>query len=130
VEVIGVLCVPPGGSTVQLHDSLGSRRPCAYSEASFSSENGDSGCEAYYRRAAFWCAFFSGQKDSMQGIFIKKCFPFTVGGVFHVKRFTTESRNSLKDVRNWVLPDQVALSQKWLRQQSKDFYAEGFDALV
>jgi hypothetical protein len=46
---------------------------------------------------------------------------------------------SRKEVRNWVdkfskkvrksqmMPDQV---QKWLRQQSKNFYAAGFDALV
>jgi hypothetical protein len=29
-----------------------------------------------------------------------------------------------------MLLDQVALSHKWLRQQSEDFHAEGFDALV
>jgi hypothetical protein len=28
------------------------------------------------------------------------------------------------------MPDQVALLRLWLRQQSKDFYAAGFDALV
>jgi hypothetical protein len=39
-----------------------------------------------------------------------------------------ESRNSLKDVRkSQMMPDQV---RKWLRQQSKDFYAAGFDTLV
>jgi hypothetical protein len=31
---------------------------------------------------------FCGQNDSMQRIFIKKCFLFTVGTVYHVKRFT------------------------------------------
>jgi hypothetical protein len=30
---------------------------------------------------------FCGQKDSMQRIFIKKCFLFTVGSVCRVKRF-------------------------------------------
>jgi hypothetical protein len=30
-----------------------------------------------------------GQNDSMQKIFTKKCFPFTVGSVYRVKRFTT-----------------------------------------
>jgi competence protein ComGF len=40
-----------------------------------------------------------GQKDSMQRIFIKKCSLFTVGSVLRVKRFTTKSRNSVKDVR-------------------------------
>jgi hypothetical protein len=39
------------------------------------------------------------QKDSMQRTFIKKCFLFTVGSVCRVKRFTTGSRNSLKDAR-------------------------------
>jgi hypothetical protein len=33
--------------------------------------------------------FFCGQKDSMQRIFIKKCFLFTVGSACRVKRFTT-----------------------------------------
>jgi hypothetical protein len=63
----------------------------------------------------------------MQRISIKKCFLFKVGSVFRVKRFTAGSRNSLKDVRKPQMPDQV---RKWLRQQSKDFYAAGFDALV
>jgi hypothetical protein len=31
---------------------------------------------------------FCGQKESMQRIFIKKCFLFTVGSFCHVKRFT------------------------------------------
>jgi hypothetical protein len=41
MDVIGFLCVSLGSSTVQLHDSLGSRRACTYSEADFSSQNGD-----------------------------------------------------------------------------------------
>jgi hypothetical protein len=39
-----------------------------------------------------------GQKDPMQRIFIKKCFLFMVGSVFHVKQFTTGSR-TLKSCR-------------------------------
>jgi hypothetical protein len=42
---------------------------------------------------------FCGQKDSIQRIFIKKCFLFTVGSACRVKRFTTGWRNSLEDVR-------------------------------
>jgi hypothetical protein len=42
---------------------------------------------------------FLWKKDSMQRIFIKKYFQFMVGSVCCVKRFTTGSRNSLKDVR-------------------------------
>jgi hypothetical protein len=34
------------------------------------------------------CAFFCGEKDLMQRIFIKKCFLFTVASVCNVKRFT------------------------------------------
>jgi hypothetical protein len=71
---------------------------------------------------------FCGQKDSMQRIFIKKCFLFTVGSVCRVKRFTTGSRNSLKNVRkSQMMPYQMRMC---LRQQSKDFCAAGFDALV
>jgi hypothetical protein len=57
-----------------------------------------------------------------------KFFLFMVGSVCHVKRFTTGLRNSLKDVQmSQMMPNQV---QKWLRQQSEDFYAAGFDTLV
>jgi hypothetical protein len=49
-----------------------------------------------------------------------------MGSVCRVKRFITGSKNSLEDVRkSQMMPDQV---RKWLRQQSKDFYAEVFDA--
>jgi hypothetical protein len=41
MDVIGFLCVSLGSSIVQLHDSLGSRRSRACSEASFSSQNGE-----------------------------------------------------------------------------------------
>jgi hypothetical protein len=58
----------------------------------------------------------------------KKYFLLTMGSVCRVKRFTTALINSLKDVRKpQMTPDQV---RKWLRQQSKDFYAAGFDAPV
>jgi hypothetical protein len=64
----------------------------------------------------------------MQRIFIKKCVQFKVGSVCHIKRFTTEPRNILKDVRkSQMMPDQF---RKWVRRQSKGFYAAGFDSLV
>jgi hypothetical protein len=64
----------------------------------------------------------------MQSIFIKKCSLFTVGHVCRVKWFITGSINSLKEVRKpQMMSDQV---RKLLRQQSKDFHAAGFDALV
>jgi hypothetical protein len=56
LDAISFLCVSLGSSTVQLHDGLGSRR--AFSEAGFSSHNGDRTGEVNYRRAAFSCAFF------------------------------------------------------------------------
>jgi hypothetical protein len=72
--------------------------------------------------------FFCGQNDSVQRIFIKKDFLFTVGSVCSLKRFRTGLRNSLKDVRKTqMMSHQV---RKWLRQQSRDFYAANFDALV
>jgi hypothetical protein len=58
---------------------------------------------------------FCGQKDSVQRIFIKKCFLFTVGSVCHVKRFTAGWQTEVR---------------KWLRRQPKDFNSAGFDALV
>jgi hypothetical protein len=64
----------------------------------------------------------------MQRIFIKKFFLSTVGSVCRVKRFTTGSRDSLKDVRkSQMMADQVG---KWLRQQPKYFNTAGFEALV
>jgi hypothetical protein len=42
MDLIGFLCVSLGSSIVQLHDSLRTRRSCAYSEAGISSQNG--GC--------------------------------------------------------------------------------------
>jgi hypothetical protein len=63
----------------------------------------------------------------MQRILIKKCFLFTVGSL------------SRKAVHNWVAKfsqgrskdaDDEMVVRKWLRQQSKDFYAAGFDALT
>jgi hypothetical protein len=41
MDVIGFLCVSLGSSTVQLHDSLGSRSAYARSEVGFSCQNGD-----------------------------------------------------------------------------------------
>jgi hypothetical protein len=58
-------------------------------------------------------------------MFIKKCFLFAMGSVCRVKRFTAESGKRCAD-------DKEVESEvwKWLRQQSKDFYAAGLDALV
>jgi hypothetical protein len=58
MKVKGFLCVSVGSSTVQLHESLGSRHAGVRSETGFSSQNGDRAWGVYYRRAAFCCAFF------------------------------------------------------------------------
>jgi hypothetical protein len=49
-------------------------------------------------QGSFMRVFFVGRRDSMQRIYINVFF-FTVGSVCRVKRFATESRNSLNDVR-------------------------------
>jgi hypothetical protein len=60
----------------------------------------------------------------MQRIFIKKCFLFMVGSACHIKQFSLggERFGDDEEVETEVW--------KWLKQQSKDFYAAGFDALV
>jgi hypothetical protein len=73
MDVIGFLYVTLGSSTVQLHDSVGSRRACACSEAGISSQNGNRILEVYYRRAAFCYAFLCAKvlnaKDIHKGMF-------------------------------------------------------------
>jgi hypothetical protein len=70
---------------------------------------------------------FCGQKGLNAKDIYKEMFP-VYSGVCRIKRFTTGSKNSLKDVRkSQMMPDQV---RKWLRQQSKDFYAASSDALI
>jgi hypothetical protein len=90
-DVIVFLYVSLGSSTVQFHDILDSRRACACSEAGFSSQNGHRAWGLSYWRAAFCCTFLW-VKDSMQRIFLKKWFLFTVGSVSRVKRIKTGPR--------------------------------------
>jgi hypothetical protein len=67
---------------------------------------------------------FCGQKDSFQRIFIKKCFLLMSVSVCRVKRFHLGVKRSADD-------EEVETEvRKWLRQQSKDFYAAGFGSLV
>jgi hypothetical protein len=60
----------------------------------------------------------------MQRIFIKKCFLFTAGRVCRAKRFHRGRKRFADDEK---VETEV---RKWLRQQSRDLYAAGFDALV
>jgi hypothetical protein len=58
---------------------------------------------------------FGGQKDSMQRIFIKKCFLFTVESVCCTKLFHLGGKRFADD-------EKVETEfRKWPRQQSKDF---------
>jgi hypothetical protein len=54
----------------------------------------------------------------------KEIFPVTFGSVYPAKLFTTGCKIFADDeeVKTEV--------RKWLRQQSKDFYSAGFNALV
>jgi hypothetical protein len=101
MDVIGFLCVSLGSSTVQLHDSLGSRCACAYSEACFSSQNGDLLEECITEEQCSVVRFFCGQNDSVQRIFIKKCFMFMLGSGYGGKRFVDDEEVET-EVRNWL----------------------------
>jgi hypothetical protein len=92
MDVIGFLCASLGSRTVHFHDSLGSRRACACSEAGFSSQNGDGACGLYYRRAEFCCVLLLAKGLNAKDIH-KEIFLFTVGSVRLVKQFTIGSRN-------------------------------------
>jgi hypothetical protein len=74
--------------------------------------------------------FFGGQKDSMQRILIKKCLLFMVKSVCRVARFTTGHRKNYHLGGTRFADDEETEVRKWLRQETKDFYAAGFDALV
>jgi hypothetical protein len=73
------------------------------------------------KSSVLFCVF-GGQKDSVQGIFIKKRFLYRAGSVCRVKQFTTGCFADDEEVETEV--------RKWLRQQSNDFYVAGFHALV
>jgi hypothetical protein len=60
----------------------------------------------------------------MQRIFIKKYFLLLLGNVCRVKRFHSGGKRFPDD-------EEVGTEvRKWLRQQSKVFYAAGFNALL
>jgi hypothetical protein len=70
-------------------------------------------------------------KDSMQRIFIKKCFLFMVESVCCMKWFTSGPLKNHLGGKRFADDVEVELEVlKWLRRQSKDVYAAGFDELV
>jgi hypothetical protein len=88
LDVVGFLHVSLGISTVQLNASLGSRRACACSRL-VSVVKMTTVLEEYTTEEQKSVVRFCGQKDSMQRIFIRKCFLFMVGSVCCVKWFIT-----------------------------------------
>jgi hypothetical protein len=90
--VIGFIRVSLGSSTVQLNDSLGSRRARPCSKPGFSNQIGDRGCGVYHRRAVvcflfFFFFFFLLWAKGLNAMDVR--ILFTVGSVCRVKRFTT-----------------------------------------
>jgi hypothetical protein len=64
--------------------------------------------------------FYCGQKGSTQRIFIKKCFLFTMGSIYRVKQFTTESRICHLGGKGFADDEEDETEvRKCLRQQSK-----------
>jgi hypothetical protein len=89
MDVIVFLCVSPGSSTIQLHDSLGSN---AHVQRLVSAVKIATLFGGVLPKSNVLLFFFScGQMDSIQKVFIKKCFLFTVGSVCSTKGFTTRS---------------------------------------
>jgi hypothetical protein len=80
VVLVSLLCVPLGSSTVQLHDSRDSRRACENSEVGFM-------LEGILPKSRVLLCVLCRQKDSMQRIFVNKCFLFMAGSVSRVKRY-------------------------------------------
>jgi hypothetical protein len=78
LDVVGFICVSQGSSTVELHNSLGSRRAYACLEAGFSSQNGDRAWGLYYRRTVFSREIFVSKRIKCKKYSQKKCFLFTV----------------------------------------------------
>jgi hypothetical protein len=68
MAVMGFRHVSLGSSTVQLHDSLGSRRACAYSETGLGSQKGERVRGMYYRRTALCCPSFVGKRTKCKGL--------------------------------------------------------------
>jgi hypothetical protein len=111
--VIYFLCISLGSSTVQLHDSLSTRRPCARSEHSFVVKMATVFEECTTEEQLSVVVPFCGQKNSMQRIFIKKCFLFAVGSLCRV------SASQLCGKRYADIEEFETEVRKWLRQQSK-----------
>jgi hypothetical protein len=128
MDIIGFMYVSVGSSTVQVHGSLGSRSACACSEAGFNSQIDDHAWGVYYRIAGVCCEFLWVKGLSAKDIH-KEYLLFMVRSVYRVQRFTIGSRNSGLGGKHFTDEVETEL-RKWLKQQSNDFCATGFEALV
>jgi hypothetical protein len=105
MDVMGFLCVSLGSSTVQVADVQ------AHVQRLVSAVKMVTVFEEFTTEEQRCCAFFCREKDSMQRIFTKKCFLFTVGIVCRVKRFYLGGKRFADD-------EEVETEvRKWLRRQ-------------
>jgi hypothetical protein len=116
-----------GGSTVQLHDNLGSRRACACSEAGFRSQNGDHVEERNIEEQRSVVRFLWAKRLSEKDIH-KEMLP-VYGGKCLSRKVVHNWAKKFSQGHSKVADDETEV-RKWLRQQSNNFYAVGFDALV
>jgi hypothetical protein len=89
MDIIGSLCVSLDSSTFQIHDRLVSNAYAHVQRLVFGVKVVTVLEDSTTEEQRFLCVF-CGQKDSLQMIFVKKCFLFTGGSVCRVKRFTAE----------------------------------------
>jgi hypothetical protein len=86
MHVICFLFVPLGSSTVQLHESLGSRRASACLEVCFSTQNGGHAWRVHYRKTALcsaWAKVLNAKDIHKENVL------FMLGSVCRVTRLTT-----------------------------------------
>jgi hypothetical protein len=70
---------------------------------------------------------FCRQKGSIESTFIKKLFLFAVGSSCHVRGSQLDPLRNLLGSKRFADDEEVETEvRKWLRQQSRDFYAAGF----
>jgi hypothetical protein len=104
MKVIWFLCVSLGSSTVQLHDSLGSRRASSCSEAGLSSQHGDGAGGVYYQRVGFY-AVFVGKRIKCEGYSQKMVSDYGRKGLSRkavhnwAEKFSQESSKVADDAR-------------------------------
>jgi hypothetical protein len=98
IDIIGFICGSLCSSTVQLHDSVGSR--CT--EAGFNSQIAEHASGVYYWRAAFCFAFLWAKGCNAKDVY-KEMFPVYIGK--HLLH---------KAVRNWVADFSLMMKRlKW-----------------